>query len=144
MAKDTVVILERPWLSHPIYSMVYRDGKMHPWGEWQKYIELQQAVAILSVPTSEELWFETYVAGASNREELYGHVDHSKMQDVYNLFNSCLPQTGEISRFRPPELSSVDPKRFLRYDMFVNNTPAALDSWIICNVLPTLERKDGE
>ena len=140
MAKDTVVVLERPWLSHPIYSMVYRGGEMHPWKSWQDFAELEQNVSILSVPKNEDLWLETYVAGVQARTELYGHVAHEKMLDVYNLFSSCLCDSGDGPSL-PEELSSVDPEGFIRYDMHVHNTPAALDGWITTNVIPTLEKK---
>jgi len=144
MAKDTVVVLERAWLSHPIYSLVYRGGEMHPWQNWKAFTDSEQNVSILSVPTNEDLWLETYVAGVQARTELYGHVEHEKMQDVYHMFNSCLPQQGEVFHFKPQELSSVDNEAFIRYDMHRNNTPASLDSWICSNVITTLEAKDGK
>jgi predicted HAD superfamily Cof-like phosphohydrolase len=128
LATHTVVVLERPWLSHPIYSEVYRDGKMEDYTSWRTICQLAEDVAILSVPEDMEQWYDNYLEMVDTREELFAEEENELMIKVFHEFDN-VGAHGEVT------------DKTIYYDMFEVENNRELDQWILTEILPKLKEK---
>ncbi len=90
LAEDRVVVIERPWLSHPIYSTVYRDGDFdyEDVHHWQDYIENRECMAITALPSDEQKWMRNYQECCQKREETHGRT-FVQMRKVLHQFQAA-------------------------------------------------------
>lgn len=128
LAKDKIVVLERAWLSHPIYSNAYRGGDMHDFQKWKRATERNQILGIIALPHDDIKWLEQFKRSTETREELY--TDTDKMIDVYNMFQACYNGVNTM-RGKYPDLPMLDKSRYVRYDYQSVNPVSDLDSWIL-------------
>lgn len=130
LAKDRVVVMERAWLSNPIYSKMFRpNAPQDDWRAWQQ--ELQRAelglnlVEICALPSDFDKWLAVFRRMCKERNELYGDYDDRLMQQVYWAFHKALYNAPEIFPEAP------DYHNALRFDMSSQNTPFRVDEWIL-------------
>ena len=128
LAKHTVVVLERPWLSHPIYSEVYRGGEMHDYTSWRDLCQFDEDLSIISCPSSSAKWFKNYEQMVISRNELFSKEDNRLMLDVFDKFANS-DNYGKVT------------DTTIHYDMFEVETPCDLDIWIDQVVKPYLRSK---
>lgn len=130
LAKDRIVVIERPWISHVAYSRVYRNEQGYPVSEWREMAETAQILGILAVPSDRSQWIEDYIKLTKSRDEMYVNEKSYKMEKIYEIFNA-------LSRGVPtPHVSMplLDFKNYTTYDM--HSTPeSGLDDWIIENLI---------
>lgn len=126
LAKEKVVVIERPITSYIVYSNVYRNGEMVDRSVLEHWIELTQDknVDIMAVPGSRKRWFELYMEMVRSRDELYANHDHELMKAVYDEFKLFIAMDMIV------------------YDMFTMLDPVDIDTWIMNNVIPTLHKKE--
>lgn len=133
LAHDRVVVLERPWASHVVYSHVYRPteqvnlGKV---GKWRQLTEEFAALNILSIPRDANEWLENYRAMCASRAELHGDNAENALA-VYDGFSAMFTdQEGPF--FHNSNLEIYDMQQF---------GLAGLDRYIADFVLPRLKTK---
>jgi predicted HAD superfamily Cof-like phosphohydrolase len=133
LAHNCVVVLERPWLSHPVYAEVYRNGKydVERVGIWKDHTESEALLNIIALPGNEDQWFAGYQNMCATRVELHG-PNEAKARAVYEGFRDAF--TGEAGQERQPQNVEV-------FDM--QQWPQAqLDDYIQRYVLPVLKIKE--
>lgn len=129
LAEDRVVVLERPWLCHPIYAAVYRnDNHVHDWQTWRSITRQEQCLGIIALPDSWERWFADYIHNTNTRAELYAGEKHHRMLEVFHLFR--LVFEGEPNAL---DIKPLDRTTHIRYDYQQVNPVNELDSWIVEN-----------
>lgn len=132
LAHHCVVVLERPWLSHPVYAEVYRHGQYNKEdvADWKLYIEALALLNIIALPADEDQWFAGYQSMCATRVELHG-PNEAKARAVYEGFRDAF--TGEAGPERQPQNVEV-------FDM--QQWPQEqLDEYIQRYVLPVLKVK---
>jgi nicotinamide riboside kinase len=134
LAQEKVVILERPWLCHPIYSAVYRNDKnVHDWLTWRNMTEARADINIVALPGSWEHWFRDYVHNTNTRAELYAGEHHEKMLEVFNYFKLIFEAEPNALGIEP-----LDPVTHIRYDYQRVDPVNELDTWIVEFIQPLL------
>lgn len=133
LAKHCVVVLERPWLSHPIYAEVYRDGKYDAEhvAIWKDHTEAAAQLNLYALPSDGPRWLEGYQFMCSQRWELHGPKADSAMA-VWSLFQHC------FGGHHPDLTPSCHVEA---YDMFQYPTPESRDAFIEQFVIPHLEQQ---
>lgn len=133
LAHDRVVVLERPWLSHVVYSDVYRGGVKHP-NEvqgWKATTEEHANVNIIGLPGDEKRWLELYTRMCQEREELHG-PDLIRAGQV----------RAEFARHFQDGNSCWFPVNAISYDMFMlSDHSVDIDAYLADFVLPLLNYK---
>ena len=139
LAGDKVVVLERPWLSHPVYQSAYRnDEKEHDWRAWRAATELAQDLGVIALPEDYSKWFQGYVHACDTRDEHYSNKAHGLMAQVYRTFSAAFhDKPGNILGDWP-----LDRATHIQYDCHKVGPAFALDCWIIENIVPHLGRKN--
>lgn len=130
LAKDRLVVLERPWFSHIAYGHVYRKGEIQNYKDWKLIAEFEQKLGIIALPSNISKWVGGYDELVDTREEMYAHEDNSKMTLIYHIFDHWL------RRIKHPlyELPLRDNDSYVQYDM--HSTPESeMDDWIIKTLL---------
>lgn len=133
LAKHCVVVLERPWLSHPIYAEVYRDGKcdMSDVVYWKKLVEVESLLNLYALPGNADRWLEGYQFMCSQRWELHG-PEADKAMAVLRGF--CDYFAGGQQALIPGGVVEA-------YDMFQYPTAEDRDQFIETYVIPKLEKQ---
>lgn len=130
LAHDRVVILERPWLSHVVYTEVYRpDERPVAYGmvpEWKELTEQMAALNIMALPGDRSRWLSDYVQSCEEREQLHG-PNPEKAMAVYDGFRHYFANMDD--QFSPQNVEV--------YDIHHIST-ADIDNFIAHNVLPAL------
>lgn len=138
LACHCVVVLERPWLSHPIYAEVYRGGvfSAEDVGDWKNHVENEALLNIIALPGNEDEWFGHYKQMCGERFELHG-PNESKARAVYEGFLDAFSGAAGSER-QPQNVEVYDMQQYLG-----NNTAADnLDEYIQRYVLPVLKVKE--
>lgn len=124
LAKNKVVILDRAWLSHPIYGMIFR-GKCQEYRQWREMCNAHARVNIIAVPSTYKTWAEGFKH--SGRKQLY--KDEMKMFKVW----------GEFLKVANGDTSYGVISNRVQYDMYEDGkTPADMDRFINEKVLMKL------
>lgn len=133
LAHNCVVVLERPWLSHPVYAEVYRDGKYDAErvAIWKDHTETAALLNIIALPGDIDQWFAGYKQMCDTREELHG-PNESKARAVYEGFRDAF--SGAAGPAQQPQNVEV-------YDM-QQYKPSSVDLFITEYVLPVLRVKE--
>lgn len=133
---NSVVILERPWLSHPIYAEVYRDGQYNAGDvdDWKALTEFNAALNLIALPGDAQVWLDGYVKGCEERAELHG-PNRGKMQAVYEGFRDAFSGDAGVDR-QPMGRVNV-------YDMQQYPEPVDIDLFIMQHVIPHLTPKEA-
>ena len=99
LSEDRVVVIERPWLSHPIYSTVYRDGKFdhEDVREWKDCIEMTECMSITALPRAEHEWMSNYSSCCQKREETHGRTFVQMKKVLHQFQAACLLGLQEYS-----------------------------------------------
>ena len=131
-----VVILERPWLSHPIYAEVYREGRYNAYDveAWKGVTEANAALNLIALPGDAQVWLDGYVKGCEERAELHG-PNRGKMQAVYEGFRDAFSGDAGVDR-QPMGRVNV-------YDMQQYPEPVDIDLFIMQHVIPHLTPKEA-
>lgn len=97
LAGEKVVILERPWLCHAVYSDVYRGGDYNERDllTWKYLAEGYEVMSITALPRDFNEWQFNYRKMCALREELHG-ADLEAMGRVYNRFNHAIMVRTEL------------------------------------------------
>lgn len=129
LAEEKVVVLERPWLCHPIYASVYRnDTHVHDWETWRDITEHEQCLGIIALPNNSDKWFKDYIHNANTRHEHYSSEAHSKMQKVYEHFATAFYEGSDRLGIK-----GLDRTAHIQYDYQQVNPVNELDDWIVEN-----------
>lgn len=133
LAKHCVVVLERPWLSHPVYAQVYRGGKYDHEDVvyWKSLIEAEASLNLYALPSDPDRWLEGYQLMCSQRWELHGPKADQAMA-VWRGFREAFG--GQDWEFMPGGEVEV-------YDMFQYPTAEDRDLFIAAYVIPKLEQQ---
>jgi predicted HAD superfamily Cof-like phosphohydrolase len=118
LAHNCVVVLERPWLSHPVYSEVYRAGEYNASDVrvWKDHTEVDSLLNIIALPADEDQWFAGYQHMCGTRVELHG-PNEAKARAVYEGFRDAFsgaagperqPQNVEVFDMQQWEMASLD------------------------------------
>lgn len=134
LAHDKVVILERPWLCHVAYSMVYREGqyKYHDVMRWKQLCEEHEVLSIMALPSEPKTAVSLYLKMCSEREELHG-PDGQKMLEVHEIFRNT---TLVPSPFQPGTQPHAN---FEVYDY--QAFPSMVGDFVVRSVLPHLNTR---
>lgn len=123
LAVEKVVILERPWLCHAVYSNVYREGDYNRPDVvvWKYLAEKNEAMSILALPSDLFNWLGNYNSMCEKREELHGN-DLKKMEEVHELFRFFI---SSFSNLQPGIYDSAnfdiyDYQQFPEVETYVN------------------------
>lgn len=140
LAHDRVVILERPWLSHVVYSEVYRKGEydadaVH---SWQTECEQLSRLDILALPGDADVWLNNYARMCDSRFELHG-PNLSKARAVYAGFRDYFSGANGES-FMPGQGDAA----LQVYDMQAAPKAVDIDAFIREHVLPHLLTKGNK
>lgn len=138
LARHCVVILERPWLSHPIYAEVYRGGVFNQDDVtfWKNFTEENALLNIIALPGDEDEWYGHYKQMCGQRVELHG-PNEAKARAVFEGFRDAF--TGAAGPERQPRNVEVyDMQQHLGEHTADDNLDAFIDGFI----LPTLEVKE--
>lgn len=138
LARHCVVILERPWLSHPIYAEVYRGGVFNQDDVtfWKNFTEENALLNIIALPGDEDEWYGHYKQMCGQRVELHG-PNEAKARAVFEGFRDAF--TGAAGPERQPRNVEVyDMQQHLGEHMADDNLDAYIDGFI----LPALEVKE--
>lgn len=132
LAQHCVVVLERPWLSHPVYDEIYRAGlyELDEVLEWKHATEGAAALNLLALPSDKEAWLQNYAAMCEEREELHG-PNLERAGKVYGLFWHFFTATDD----------PLCPRNAQVYDMHHVST-LDIDLYIANHVLPHLKAKE--
>jgi Cytidylate kinase len=135
LAQNGVVVLERPWLSHPVYAEVYRDGayQAEHVHNWKNLTEHNARLNIVALPGCSKEWLKNYLLMCSQRDELHG-PNAGKAMAVYEGFRDAF--SGDAGPERQPAYN-VDV-----YDMQQYPNPVDIDTFILNNVVPHLTPKE--
>lgn len=133
LAQHCVVVLERPWLSHPIYAEVYREGNynrdhVH---NWKVRTEHHAVLNLYALPSDADRWLEGYQFMCSQRWELHGPKADKALR-VFSGFHECF--AGHHDDLKPMYKAEA-------YDMFQYPTPESRDAFIEQFVIPHLEQQ---
>lgn len=134
LAKSFVVILERPWLSHPVYAEVYRNGEIS--GDvagWKTATEAAAKLNLIALPGDEEVWLANYLKMCSERDELHG-PNPGKARAVYEGFRDAFSGASGVG-YQPVGVVDV-------YDMQRYPTQDDIETFVYRNVLPHLSIKE--
>lgn len=138
LARHCVVILERPWLSHPIYAEVYRGGAFNQDDVtfWKNFTEENALLNIIALPGNEDEWYGHYKQMCGQRVELHG-PNEAKARAVFEGFRDAF--TGAAGPERQPRNVEVyDMQQHLGEHTADDNLDAYIDGFI----LPALEVKE--
>lgn len=138
LARHCVVILERPWLSHPIYAEVYRGGVFNQDDVtfWKNFTEENALLNIIALPGNEDEWYSHYKQMCGQRVELHG-PNEAKARAVFEGFRDAF--TGAAGPERQPRNVEVyDMQQHLGEHTADDN----LDAFIEGFILPALEVKE--
>lgn len=137
LAQNGVVVLERPWLSHPVYAEVYRDGKFEECHvhNWKLLTEHNALLNIIALPGDAGTWLANYLQMCEEREELHG-PNPGKAMAVYEGFRDAF--TGEAGHERQPG-STGAPVEVFDMQQF---TVVDIDAYIEQHVAPALAHKE--
>jgi predicted HAD superfamily Cof-like phosphohydrolase len=137
LAVNCVVVLERPWLSHPVYAEVYRGGNFFAGDvrSWKQATEEAALLNIIALPGNADLWLTNYLQMCEEREELHG-PNPGKAMAVYEGFRDAF--TGEAGHERQPG-STGAPVEVFDMQQF---TVVDIDAYIAQHVLPVLAHKE--
>lgn len=137
LADHCVVVLERPWLSHPVYAEVYRDGKYDEQhvAYWKQMTEHAASLNIVALPGDAGTWLANYLKMCEEREELHG-PNPGKAMAVYEGFRDAF--TGDAGSARQPG-SNGAPVEVFDMQQF---TVVDIDAYIEQHVAPALAHKE--
>lgn len=130
LAHDRVVVLERPWLSHAVYSDVYRAG-VYDAGEverWKKLTELAACQNVIALPSDRARWLQLYADMCATRRELHGN----DLQNAEAILREFAHHFGKSS-------SPFFPHNVEAYDLFMHGED--LNGYIAEYIIPTLRSK---
>lgn len=132
-----VVILERPWLSHPIYAEVYRGGVFNQDDVtfWKNFTEENALLNIIALPGNEDEWYAHYKQMCDQRIELHG-PNEAKARAVFEGFRDAFSGTAGVER-QPLNVEVYDMQQFKDAE----GNPD-LDTFISGFILPHLSDKD--
>jgi len=132
LAEHCVVVLERPWMSHPVYSNVYRAGEydMEQVIHWKTMTEGAAALNLFALPSDNAAWLENYTRMCQTRKELHG-PDLENASAVYENFVALFQGAEPV--LMPQGVVEV-------YDMHHSST-LDIDLYISQFVLPHLKAK---
>lgn len=134
LARHCVVVLERPWLSHPIYAEVYRGGEYNAVDvhDWKLEVETAALLNIIALPGDTDAWFANYKSMCETRVELHGPAE-SKARAVADGFRDAFSGAAGAAR-QPQGVLEV-------YDYQLYPTPVDIDTFISKHVIPLLKEK---
>lgn len=135
LATTKVVILERPWLCHGIYSDVYRNGNysQDEVRHWRTEVEQSQCCNIIAQPWDKEEWLKQYARCCVERDELHG-ANLEKMGRVFEAFDV------RINELLASLQSGNEVKdKCFNYQNYL--TKEARQIWLMRHVIPTLSKK---
>lgn len=137
LARHCVVILERPWLSHPIYAEVYRGGVFNQDDVtfWKNFTEENALLNIIALPGNEDEWYGHYKQMCGQRVELHG-PNEAKARAVFEGFRDAFSGAAGVER-QPRNVEVYDMQQFKDAD----GNPD-LDAFISGFILPALEVKE--
>lgn len=137
LARHCVVILERPWLSHPIYAEVYRGGEFNQDDVtfWKNFTEENALLNIIALPGDEDEWYGHYKQMCGQRVELHG-PNEAKARAVFEGFRDAFTGAAGVER-QPRNVEVYDMQQFKDTE----GNPD-LDAFIDCFILPHLNDKD--
>lgn len=127
LSTDRVVVLERPWLSHPIYSTVYRGAVMSDYRPWRMRTEQSQCLGIMALPEDKDVWLHDFKRSTETRAELY--PDLTLIGQTYDKFLAAWEGEQTDSLLTP----RLDNTAYVRYDYQAVNPVDQLDNWIMTN-----------
>lgn len=135
LSKHCVVVLERPWLSHPVYAEVYRKGKFDDSAvvRWKADTEFFAALNLFALPGDQQAWLQNYLKMCNERDELHG-PNEGKAMAVYSGFRDYF--SGVCGPDLCPNSARLEVYDFQRY-----TTPVDIDQFIADHVLPQLNVK---
>lgn len=138
LARHCVVILERPWLSHPIYAEVYRGGVFNQDDVtfWKNFTEENALLNIIALPGNEDEWYGHYKQMCGQRVELHG-PNEAKARAVFEGFRDAF--TGAAGPERQPRNVEVYDMQQHRGEHTADDN---LDAYIEGFILPALEVKE--
>lgn len=137
LARHCVVILERPWLSHPIYAEVYRGGVFNQDDVtfWKNFTEENALLNIIALPGDEDEWYDHYKQMCGQRVELHG-PNEAKARAVFEGFRDAFTGAAGVER-QPRNVEVYDMQQFKDTE----GNPD-LDAYIDGFILPALEVKE--
>lgn len=138
LARHCVVILERPWLSHPIYAEVYRGGVFNQDDVtfWKNFTEENALLNIIALPGNEDEWYAHYKQMCGQRVELHG-PNEAKARAVFEGFRDAFTGAAGVER-QPRNVEVYDMQQHLGEHTADDNLDAYIDGFI----LPALEVKE--
>lgn len=138
LARHCVVILERPWLSHPIYAEVYRGGVFNQDDVtfWKNFTEENALLNIIALPGNEDEWYDHYKQMCGQRVELHG-PNEAKARAVFEGFRDAFTGAAGVER-QPRNVEVYDMQQHLGEHTADDNLDAYIDGFI----LPALEVKE--
>ena len=138
LARHCVVILERPWLSHPIYAEVYRGGVFNQDDVtfWKNFTEENALLNIIALPGNEDEWYNHYKQMCGQRVELHG-PNEAKARAVFEGFRDAFSGAAGVER-QPRNVEVYDMQQHLGEHTADDNLDAYIDGFI----LPALEIKE--
>lgn len=138
LARHCVVILERPWLSHPIYAEVYRGGVFNQDDVtfWKNFTEENALLNIIALPGNEDEWYGHYKQMCGQRVELHG-PNEAKARAVFEGFRDAFSGAAGVER-QPLNVEVYDMQQHLGEHTADDN----LDAYIGGFILPALEVKE--
>lgn len=134
LAKSFVVVLERPWLSHPVYAEVYRSGEIS--GDvagWKAATEAAAKLNLIALPGDADVWLANYLKMCSERAELHG-PNPGKARAVYEGFRDAFSGASGVG-YQPHGVVDV-------YDMQRYPTQDDIETFVYRVVLPRLSVKE--
>lgn len=138
LAHHCVVILERPWLSHPIYAEVYRGGAFNQDDVtfWKNLTEEHALLNIIALPSNEDEWYGHYKQMCGQRVELHG-PNEASARAVFEGFRDAFTGAAGVER-QPRNVEVYDMQQHLGEHTADDNLDAFIDGFI----LPALEVKE--
>ncbi len=137
LSRHCVVVLERPWLSHPVYAEVYRGGEFNQDDVkfWKNFTEEIAALNVIALPADIDEWYAHYKQMCGQRVELHG-PNEAKARAVFEGFRDAFTGAAGAER-QPLNVEVYDMQQFKDAE----GNPD-LDAFIDGFILPVLEVKE--